>query len=265
MIVDCHCHAGRGDGLSGPRGAAAPLERYLRRAAAAGIDRTIVFPTFYSDYGVGNQELFHIVRAHEPRLFGFAFVHARRDKGRIADMVRRAVEEYGFRGIKVHRFDASITREICEAARRFSLPVLYDVMGEIATIGRFARDYPDVAFIIPHLGSFADDWRAQQRIADVLRRNPNVYTDTSGVRRFDILAEAVRRAGADKILFGSDGPWLHPAVELFKIRALGLGPGDFAKVAGGNALRLLSDSSGGSSRRAALPSGPPAASAGHGP
>lgn len=261
MIIDCHCHAGRGDGLSGPKGAAAPLERYLRRAAAAGIDRTIVFPTFYSDYRLGNRELSRIVRAREPRLIGFAFIHARRDKGRVADMVRRAVEEYGFRGIKVHRFDAPITREICEAARRFSLPVLYDVMGEISTIDSFARDYRDVAFIIPHLSTYADDWRAQHAFIDVLRRNPNVYTDTSGVRRFDLLAEAVRRAGADKVLFGSDGPWLHPAVELFKIGALGLSSTDYAKVTGGNVLRLLPPVSG--SGRVALPSRPPAVSAVH--
>ena len=38
MIIDCHCHAGKGDGLTGPWDTAAPLEAYLRRAAKAGID-----------------------------------------------------------------------------------------------------------------------------------------------------------------------------------------------------------------------------------
>ena len=78
------------------------------------------------------------------------------------------------------------------------------------------------SFIIPHLGSFADDWRAQLALIDHLVRHPNIYTDTSGVRRFDLLEQAVRRAGAAKVLFGSDGPWLHPGVELAKVRALGL-------------------------------------------
>ena len=49
--------------------------------------------------------------------------------------------------------------------------------------------------MIPHLGSFADDWRAQRVMIDVLARHPNVYTDTSGVRRFHLLVEAVQRAG----------------------------------------------------------------------
>jgi len=46
-------------------------------------------------------------------------------------MVREAVEEHGFVGIKVHRHDARITREICEVARSYRLPVLYDVMANI--------------------------------------------------------------------------------------------------------------------------------------
>ncbi|MCU1349294.1 MAG: amidohydrolase, partial [Acidobacteria bacterium] len=42
MIIDGHCHAGRGDGLTGPWDTTAPLEEYLQRAAAAGIERTVV-------------------------------------------------------------------------------------------------------------------------------------------------------------------------------------------------------------------------------
>ena len=83
-------------------------------------------------------------------------------------------------------------------------------MGEVASVELLATEYPDVAFIIPHLGSFADDWAAQLALVDHLARHPNVHADTSGVRRFDLLEEAVRRAGPSKLLFGSDGPWLHP-------------------------------------------------------
>src|SRR5262249_49711736 len=64
--------------------------------------------------------------------------------------------------------------------------------------------------------------------------------DTSGVRRFDYLVEAVKRAGSRKLIFGSDGPWLHPGLELHKIRLLGLPHDQEARILGGNALRLLS-------------------------
>jgi uncharacterized protein len=72
-----------------------------------------------------------------------------------------------------------------------------------------------------------------------LVHHPNVYGDTSGVRRFDYVVQAVKRAGSHKIIFGSDGPWLHPGVEIEKIHLLGLPPQEEALVLGGNAIRLL--------------------------
>ena len=154
-------------------------------------------------------------------------------------LVGTAVNRYGFRGIKVHQHDGRITREVCEVARALELPILYDVMGEVTTAELVATEYPDVAFIVPHLGSFGDDYRAQVAVIDLLVRFPNVYADTSGVRRFDLLEQAVARAGARKLLFGSDGPWLHPGVELAKIRALGLPPADERLITGGNLMRLI--------------------------
>jgi predicted TIM-barrel fold metal-dependent hydrolase len=238
MIIDCHCHAGKGDGLTGPWDTNAPLRDFLRWSRKAGIDRTVLFPPFHSDYAHANRQVARIVASQPDRFLGFAFVHPAGDRGRVAAMVREAVG-FGFVGIKVHRYDARITREICEAARAHALPVLYDVMGEVSTVELLATEYPDVAFIIPHLGSFADDWRAQLALIDPLMRHPNIFADTSGVRRFDLLAQAVRRAGARKLLFGSDGPWLHPGVELAKVRALELPPEEEALVLGGNLLRLI--------------------------
>jgi predicted TIM-barrel fold metal-dependent hydrolase len=255
VIVDCHCHAGRGDGLTGPWDTSAPLAKYLRRAARAGIGHSVLFAAFHSDYSVANAEVAAIAGRRPDRFTGFAFVHATRDAGRVRDLVGEAVSRFGFRGIKVHRHDARISREICDAAERFGLPILYDVMGEVMTVELLATEYPRVDFIIPHLGSFSDDWRAQAAFIDLLVRHPNVYTDTSGVRRFDLLQDAVKRAGAKKILFGSDGPWLHPGVELYKVRALGLTPADEALVVGGNLRRILAHDR--RTSRAAIHSGGP--------
>jgi predicted TIM-barrel fold metal-dependent hydrolase len=240
MIIDSHCHAGKGDGLTGPWDTNAPLDKYLVRAKQAGVTHTVLFAAFHSDYAIANQEVALIVSSEPGRFFGFAFVNSVRDRGRVLQLVQRAVEEFGFVGIKLHRHDAPISREVCEAARAFSLPVLYDVMGDVPVCELLAEEYPDVNFIIPHLGSFADDWRAQVALIDHLVRHPNIYTDTAGVRRFDILDEAVRRAGARKVLFGSDGPWLHPGVELAKARALALSESDQALVFGDNFLSLIS-------------------------
>ena len=116
--------------MTGPWDTTAPLGSYLRRAARAGIDRTVLLPAFHSNYREANRRLARIVAGRPAQFVGYAMVHPVRDAGRVAELVREAVEGYGFCGIKVHRNDARITREICEVARAFSLPVLYDVMGE---------------------------------------------------------------------------------------------------------------------------------------
>jgi hypothetical protein len=239
MIIDCHCHAGKGDIMTAPWNTEAPLDRYLRRARAAGIGKTIVFSLFHSDYAQANAEVARIVARDSEKLIGFAFIHPARDAGRVFDMVRRAVVRWKFRGIKVHGHEATPTREVCETARAFRLPLLFDVAGQAYVMEMLAPSYPDVNFIIPHFGSFGDDWRVNQQVVDQLVRYPNVYADTSGVRRFDYIVQAIERAGAEKILFGSDGPWLHPGLELHKIRLLGLPAEQEALVLGGNALRLL--------------------------
>ena len=153
--------------------------------------------------------------------------------------ISNAVKRGGFCGIKVHRMDGPLSREVCEAAKRFQIPILYDPAGATEIIDLLAPEYPEVNFIIPHLGSFADDWRAHLRVIDQMVRYPNVYTDTSGIRRFDYLEQALNRAGAHKILFGTDGPWLHPGLELHKVRLLRLSSREEAMILGGNLLQLI--------------------------
>lgn len=239
MIVDFHVHAGHGDGLTGPWDTAAPLDAYTRRAQAAGIARSVLLPVFQSDYARGNREVAAIVRAAPQRWIGFAMVHAERDRERVHRLIEEAVLRLGLRGIKVHRHDARIHREVCDAAQRWRLPVLYDAVGDTGALSLLAHTHPDVAFVFAHLGSFADDWAAQRHVIDLIVRYPNLFADTAGVRRFDLLEEAFARAGPAKLLFGSDGPWLHPGLELAKIRALHPTPDAFAQIAGGNAIRLL--------------------------
>jgi predicted TIM-barrel fold metal-dependent hydrolase len=240
VIVDSHCHAGVGDQIAGPWVSDAPLRSYLRRADAAGITRTVLFAPLSQDYGSANHQVALIVRRSPERFLGFVFLHPAVDRGRVTQTVAAAVDDWGFCGIKVHWRDGSMTREIAEVARARRMPVLYDPGGDTDAVEAVARTFSDVDWIIPHLSSFADDWKAQVGFVDLLSRLPNVYADTSGVRYFDILADAVRRAGAAKLLFGSDGPFLHPGVELAKVFALPLSPEERTLVLGRNLQRLVS-------------------------
>jgi uncharacterized protein len=239
MIIDCHCHYGKGDGLTGPWDTKANLDKYISWAQKAGINKTVLFSVFHSNYEQANLEVAKIVSTNRNRFYGFAFVNPVKDTGRIFKLIETAVIKYKFCGIKVHRFDGRITREICETARIFNLPVLNDIMGEISVVELLAEEYPDVNFIIPHLGSFADDWKAQTAFCNQLKKYKNIFTDTAGVRRFDLLERAAYEAGPGKILFGTDGPWLHPGVEISKVYALNLDADGTNKILSGNILKLI--------------------------
>src|SRR5262249_38056574 len=152
----------------GPWDTEARIELHLSRAQEAGIDRTIVFPVFNSDYTSANARLARIVRAYPHELIGFAALHPRRDAGRVEQIVGRAVEDYGFRGLKIHGFDAFPRREVCEVAQRYRLPILLDVVGRLEAVEMLAWQYPDLNFIIPHLGSFKDDWMVHTHLIDQL-------------------------------------------------------------------------------------------------
>lgn len=239
MILDAHTHAVDWDE---PAHSPVSFATYLHRARAAGIGGSVVFSGFAEDYAPRNRDVAALVARHPGRLIGFCFVHARRDAGNVHGIVEHAIGELDMRGIKVHRKDAPLTDEICDAAQVFGLPILYDPDGEVDVAADFAARHPEVPFIVPHLGTFNDRWERQLALIDHLERLPNLHTDTSGVRSFDLLVEAVARAGASKVLFGSDGPWLHPAVELAKVRLLRLRPDQEGLILGGNLRRILSHS-----------------------
>ncbi len=239
MVIDIHCHAGTAERLQAPWTTRADLSAYLERAEEAGIDKTVVFAITSDDYERANAEVAEIVARHADKLIGFARIHPERDKGKIERLLRRAVEDYGFRGIKVHGGEALPTREVCEVAKSLNLPILVDIMGRVEVLPLLAAEFPEVNFVVAHLGSFADDWRVFQVMPFMLAKFPNLYADTSGVRFIDHLLEAIRVAGAKKMLFGSDGPLLHPGLELHKIRLLKLPQEDEALILGENARRLL--------------------------
>jgi predicted TIM-barrel fold metal-dependent hydrolase len=184
MVIDFHCHVGTAEKLQAPWTTRADLSAYLERAEEAGIDKTVVFAITCDDYERANAEVAEIVAKHPDRLIGFARLHPERDKGKVELLVRKAVEDYGFRGIKVHGAEALPTREVCEVAGQFGLPILVDIMGRVEVLPLLATEFPKVNFVVAHLGSFADDWRVFQVMPYLLAQHQNLYADTSGVRFF---------------------------------------------------------------------------------
>ena len=102
-------------------------------------------------------------------------------------------------------------------------------------IGECAAACPDTNIIMGHMGGvfFAED---ALRVAD---RRPNVYLDPSGNPRPDVVRKAVAAVGAERVVFGTDMPAMHPRVELKKIQLAGLDRAQEELVCWRNIARLM--------------------------
>jgi predicted TIM-barrel fold metal-dependent hydrolase len=98
-----------------------------------------------------------------------------------------------------------------------------------------ARQAPGATVVLGHMGGY---FHVDDAIA-AAERCPNLYLETSAMPYPHKIAEAVDRLGPDRVLFGSDGPGCNPALEVQKVRMLGLAPDAERLVLGGSAAKLL--------------------------
>lgn len=222
--------------MSAPWTTRADVEITLRHMEEAGINRTILFPINNADYEKPNQEIAEICGRYPGKFIGFAKHDPKTEAGRIRSMLRREVESLGLKGLKLHEHP---TREVLDTVAELRIPILYHP-AKVADFHMIASEYPQVTFIVAHLGSFASrDWTEHLAAISVAQRYPNVYLDTSSVVFFKFLEMAAKEVGPAKLVFGSDGPELDSRVELYKVRLLKLPPADEAMILGGNIVRLL--------------------------
>ena len=93
----------------------------------------------------------------------------------------------------------------------YSLPLSYDTV---------ARAFPELKIVIAHMGH-----PFQRECAVVVRKQPNVFADVSGVwhrpwQGWEALVTMIEWGVADKLLFGSDYPIWTPQEGMEKIRRL---------------------------------------------
>ena len=239
MIIDSHFHIGRGERMADRMQIDVTVETAERLLNRAGVDKAIIFPLLYSDYRQPNQEIAELVAANK-RFIGYArLANNSPNAGR---QLEHAVRELGLRGLKINEVPS---REIMDKARELKIPVLVHCgMGTAPMIYEgVASSYPDVVLILPHLGfcqSWANMFSFPQQANYLARRYKNVYLDTSaGTWIQHTLEEAVAEVGADKLIFGSDGPWFSPSIMLACLRELDLSERDMRKILHDNIAEIL--------------------------
>jgi len=143
-----------------------------------------------------------------------------------------AKEWPGFVGIKIHPSMHGVPAEDerYEPAWRFAaesdLPILthswsasgYNPEQHLSTPERFerhVRKYPGVRFVLGHAGGRGTGRHEAVRMAN---EYPNVYVDFAGdIFCYRLIETLVASVPTEKILFGSDFPWLDPSANLTRV------------------------------------------------
>jgi predicted TIM-barrel fold metal-dependent hydrolase len=242
LVIDCHVHAGKGMNYGQPEGTVAPYTTFndpewtLRKMEEVGIDRSIIFPISNKTYEKANEEIASFVRKYPGKFIGFAKHDQKNEAGKIRELLTREVRELGLKGLKLH---GAPTREMLEVVADLEIPILCHP-AKVADLAGPVADWPQINFILAHLGSSASrDWREHLAGIALTQRFPNLYIETSGVLFFNYLEQAAATLPATKLLFGSDGPLVDCRSELYKIKLLKLSPEKEALVLSGNILRIL--------------------------
>jgi predicted TIM-barrel fold metal-dependent hydrolase len=241
MILDFHTHVDEAPAF----GWIDPPEKIVGLMDEAGIDRAVIMT--YTDLpGANPQALEYIVDAagrFPDRLIPFV-----RLDPNYTDVVPSLLEKAaaaGVRGVKLHPTTTlahpagEATLDLLRRCADLAWPVLFHCGDDPYTTPQALRlaaeAVPNCAVVMGHMGGY---FHVEDAIsaAEVC---PNLYLETSAMPYPAMIARAVERVGAERVLFGSDGPGCNPALELDKIRSLGLARDVEEAIVGRTAARLL--------------------------
>lgn len=251
-------------------------ERQLKAMEEAGIDKAVILPL---DYGIPlgeppvpieevNRAFAELQRRHEDRLLSFVSVDPRRPQAR--SLVRKALDEWGMKGVKLHPGSGFYPNSkecyaLFEMLSDRGVPIivhaghilqpLYSKYCDPMWLDEVCSDFPDLVVVAAHMGH-----GFRHQLFHMGACKTNLWTDCSdwqrrAVQEFRLFCESLRAAldsfGPDRVMFGTDGPYLRPVlsdkdyVELIKglpqkaPEGISFTTEEIEAVLGRNAERLL--------------------------
>jgi uncharacterized protein len=242
--VDAHAHLGPYSLFFIPRPGAdamvAVMDRTGVRVAVLAANRAI-----QQDAHVGNSDTLAAVEAHPQRLAGYGVVNPWQDPER--ELARIAADPR-FVGIKVHPslhgYPVTGARYagVWSFAEHTGCPVLshtahcsdYDRPSAFDAV---ADRYPGARIILGHAGITPAG--VDESIA-VAQRHPGLVLEVCGSQMTGpLIVDMVRQLGADRVLFGSDFPFIDQRMSLGRLVCADLGAAELRDILGRNARRLF--------------------------
>jgi predicted TIM-barrel fold metal-dependent hydrolase len=177
------------------------IEAMVRVMDRVGIDTIIASPhvAIGPDFRMGNDLVSEAMQRYPGRVLGYAFLNPRHEDGVLAELERCV--SLGMRQIKLHSCNG------------------YPYDGE--------RYRPAYEF-------------ANETYVKLGKKRPNIYLDQATSQAgYGWIERFVREVGAEKILFGSDMPFISAPQQIGKVLYARISDADKRKILGENAKRIF--------------------------
>jgi predicted TIM-barrel fold metal-dependent hydrolase len=244
-LIDAHTHVG-----ASLFGVGQSVDDLLASMADNGIAQAVVAPLKPPGYHLGpeNDRIAAAVRAHPDRLVGFARVDPWQGESALREL-RRALDELGLVGLYLHPFEEQFAANdemafpLLDLLRERDLPLLlaggYPGFSHPSRIGDLARQFPEVTIVATHGGQLNISGLLLADATGMLRANPNVVMETSGIYREDFIEDTVAELGPGRVVFGSNAPYMDQGFEAARVRLAHLDGATKAALGHENATRIF--------------------------
>lgn len=205
-IVDMHTHYSKWIQFPIWGGYADDLVEEMDRV---GIEKAVLAPqtSMTPSLVCGNDGILEAMRKYPDRLLGYASCYpAHKDTG--LKEIQRCMDE-GMVGIKMHTssgipYTSDDYTPVWQYANEKKLPVLLHTWGDLDEMDSIFETYTDAPILLGHAGSVNP-----KMYVEYAQRYSNLWLELCFSRApYGLVEYLVREVGADRILYGSDAPWM---------------------------------------------------------
>lgn len=235
MIIDSHTHLGNFPLFN----VELKADTLIQTMDEWKITKSVVF-------SLPNRTTLEAVQKYHDKLVGLVWANPHRGDKALQE-IDSAIKDWGFKGIKMHPLldaylpDQDIVHPIMDLAKKHRAPVLFHCGHPPWSLpwhfSNLADVYPDVTMILGHMGHGHIVYINGS--IDVAARHDNIVLETSGMPMHTKIREAAGRLGVDRVIYGSDSPFGHPAFEIPKVKISGLSDEELDLILAGNAARIF--------------------------
>jgi len=249
-MIDSHVHVGKGV-LKDPLQSGVDAESLLKVMNESDIEKSVVFAHWHKGYKKANNEVYSdFVQKYPDRFVMYIRFRPvpkwkrrflKKEEYDSEDDLRAYLERYKPKGFKVHlMMDGMPTNEMFRIIEDSGLPLLIHggTSASPSLIEKKIIVKYNIPLIIAHCGGFPLDINLYKQTISLVKKYPNVYTDTAFVHIRYILRDLITEC-PEKVFFGSDFPAQHPMAGIMNIKTLDIPEDLKIKVMGENIRELL--------------------------